>query len=151
MKGALLGDDQFAWGSKEDPDAGEQLHDLVALAPPPKRDPLNDWVFKRVMKRKFVLRPFWCGLLKVTESSLLRWTTAATVSVTASVPIASSVVLYVTPGTNLRLALLAVINGLATLFLFIFTDAQPIQIVTLLAAWNAVNIVFVSSNATDST
>lgn len=151
MKDALKGDDKLLWGIKDKPEAGEHVYDLVTLGPPSKRDPFHEWISKKLVKRILNRKSCWNRVFKsrsLKDKTLVRWTTAATSAVTATVPIVSVVVLYFTPNTNVRLGLLAVFNLLAAFVLYIFTDAQPMQVFAASAAYSAVNIVFISSNAT---
>lgn len=147
MEGALQGEDKRLWNSHGHTD------ELIAIAPLPKRDPFTELIFTKLAK--WILDPNsrWNKFFKIRsfeEKTLLRGTTAATSAVTATVPIVSVVALYFTPDTNVRLALLAVFNLLAAFVLYIFTEAQPMQVFAASAAYSAVNIVFISSNATAS-
>lgn len=154
MEGALLGDDQCLWGNYENPDEAEHEDELISLATIPKRDPFNKWIFNKLVKRILDRESWWYSVLKtraLEDEALLKWTTAATSAVTATVPIVSIVVLYFTTDTNVRLALLVAFNLLAAFILYIFTDAQPMQVFAASAAYSAVNIVFIGSNTAAST
>lgn len=150
----LRGKDQNVWGRKAEQGNIKPCYDLITLIPQPKLDLFREWINKRLVGWLLNSTPRWGDSASpnyLKDKTLLGWTMVITSTVTWSLPILSIVVLHFAKGSNVRLGLLVVFNVLVAFVLSIFTDAQPMQVFAASAAYSAVNVIFVSSNATAST
>lgn len=151
---ALDGVDAEVWGTIKKPKGYES--DIIALLPRPKEDMFSNLIMGKGMEKWFKWRldrfrkPSVNGLIEYEESTLLRLTSLVSTALASLLPIASIVVLYSVHSMKARLGIIAAFNVLISLCLAIFTTAKRTDIFAVVAAFSAVQVVFVQAGGDSS-
>lgn len=151
---ALDGIDAEVWGSIKKPDAYEP--DIVALLPRQKEDIFSNLIMGKGMEKWFkwgldrFRQPSINGLVQYEESTLLHLTSLVSTALASLLPIASIVVLYSVHSMQARLGIIAAFNVLISLCLAFFTTAKRTDIFAVVAAFSAVQVVFVQAGDNSS-
>lgn len=152
---ALAGLDSEVWGSVKSPESCAK--DLVTLRPRHDEDGFSKWVTGKGISKFFGLggarfrkKSPVHGFVSYEESDLLRITYNITTVLASALPIAAIAVLVYVQSMKAKLGIIAVFNIVLSLCLTVLTTAKRTEVFAVVAAFSAVQVVFVQGGMSDA-
>jgi len=112
--------------------------DLIALKKRKYDDPFSKWLAEKLIYalklHRFTKPSVVHGIVIYRDKSVLKFTSWITTIMAPVFCISCMIVLYVIPSMRVKLALIAVVNILGSVFLATFTSAKRVEIFAVLAA-----------------
>ncbi|KAI9684072.1 MAG: hypothetical protein M1822_005900 [Bathelium mastoideum] len=148
---ALFGEDATVWGSASD--STDHSPDLIALVHRRSEDIFSKWFTEKAIVQFFrfglhrVGKPKAIhGLPSLHDSTLFGVTYLITSIIASLLPMASISILYFVQSMRARLAIIAAFNIIVALSLTAFTTAKRSDVFAVVAAFSAIQAVFVGNN-----
>ncbi|KAI9685350.1 MAG: hypothetical protein M1822_004481 [Bathelium mastoideum] len=149
----LIGADATVWGSILNPASySVDLFSLVATPTLSNEDMVSNFIGKAIVhlfnwSLHVLDRPGDLLSLPNIDSILLRFTFLITNVVASLLPVAAISILYSAQSTRARLAIIAGVNFVVALSLTTFTTAKRADVFAVVAAFSAIQAVFIGSNS----